>query len=76
MDSDTPSGLSVIIALGAIMLVGFCNYRIDCWWKAQKCAETAAMMGVPYTWDVATGCLIKADGQHWVPLGSFRTVGE
>jgi hypothetical protein len=66
----------VILIIGAIIGGLFLLLAPLIWlansWDASRCADTAAVMGVPHSYSINTGCMVKPEGKPWVPLKSYR----
>lgn len=41
-------------------------------WDTHVCGNRAAMMGVSYTYGAFAGCMVKVNGDHYVPMDSIR----
>lgn len=62
------------IIVGTVLFVGAIIYACNIG-AGIGCRETAAVMGVPYRYSLMTDCMVKPAGR-WVPLRSYRTLGE
>lgn len=46
------------------------------WMSRVECIKTASLMEMNYEWKVLGGCFIEVEPEKWIPLDSYRWIGD